>query len=432
MEQHRCAEARRTIRRQLRRIRPRSDRPDVKLSKQLWFPGGVLLLCVAGLQLWATGLSATQPFLTVFFLLALAGGAALGWMYNRSRPVASLLVLGVAAWLLPALYGDATNGGPHWRLQTLALLLPLNLVLFSLLPDHGLRARTSLLSAGALAVQAVAVTFLSGSAVVWMERQLARAPFPPGWFGWSWAGQPALVAFGLAAIVLAGNFLWRRRPTDRGLFWAVAAAFVGIHAVHNPRLAMLYFGSGALILAVSLIEHAHTMAYVDALTGLPNRRALDEFLPQLSRRFSLAMVDVDHFKKFNDTYGHEAGDQVLRKVAGQLAKLSGGGRVFRYGGEEFCVVFPGQPRKEAQPHLEALRVRIEEAGFRLRSPFRPKRKPPERRSRPRRAIEVHVTVSIGVAELGESFDSPRAVIEGADRALYRAKEEGRNQVWFAS
>jgi diguanylate cyclase (GGDEF)-like protein len=352
-------------------------------------------------------------------------------MYNRSRPVASLVVLGAAAWLLPALYANAANGAPHWRLQALALLLPLNLILFSLLPDQGLRARTSLLSAGALAVQALALAFLPRAGVGWMQLQLERAPLPAGWFRWSWAGQPALLAFGLAAVLLGGQFLWRRRPTDRGLFWALAAAFMGIHAVHGPRLAMLYFGSGALIVAVSLVEHAHTMAYMDALTGLPNRRALDEFLPQLRRRFSLAMVDVDHFKKFNDTHGHDAGDQVLRKVAGQLATLTGGGRVFRYGGEEFCVVFPGLSRKEAQPHLEALRARIEEAGFRLRGPRRPKRKPRERRSRSRGGVKVHVTVSIGVAELSETFNSPRAVIEAADGALYRAKEEGRNQVWFA-
>jgi diguanylate cyclase (GGDEF)-like protein len=404
----------------------------VKLTQQLWFPGGVLLLCAAGVHLWAAGLSAAEPFLAVFFLLALAVGAVLGWMYNRSRPVASLVVLGAAAWALPVLYANATSGAPNWRLQALALLLPLNLALFSLLPDQGLRARTSLLSAGALAVQTAALAFLPREAISWTELQLGRAPLPAEWFRWSWAGQPALLAFGLAAILLASHFLWRRRPTDRGLFWALAAAFVGLHAVHGTRLALLYFGSGALILAVSLIEHAHAIAYVDALTGLPNRRALDEFLPQLRRRFSLAMVDVDHFKKFNDTYGHEAGDQVLRKVAGHLATVSGGGRVFRYGGEEFCVVFPSRTRKEAQPHLEALRARIEDAGFRLRGRLRPKRKPPERRSRSRGGIKVQVTVSIGVAELGESFDSARAVIEGADRALYRAKEEGRNQVWFAS
>jgi diguanylate cyclase (GGDEF)-like protein len=308
------------------------------------------------------------------------------------------------------------------------LLLPLNVILFSFLPDQSLRARTSLLGAAILAVQAAALAFLPSAAVPWMELQLERTPLPPGWFRWSWAGQPAVLAFGLAALLLAGHFLWRRRPTDRGLFWSLVAVFVGIQAVHGPRLTMLYFGSGALILAVSLIEHAHAMAYVDALTGLPNRRALDEFLPRFRESFSLAMVDIDHFKDFNDTYGHDAGDQVLRKVAGHLATVSGNGRAFRYGGEEFCVVFPDRSCKEAQLHLEALRIRIADAGFSLRGSLRPKRKPRERRSSRRGGTKVHVTVSIGVAAPDDKFGSPQVVIEAADRALYRAKQEGRNQV----
>jgi len=196
----------------------------VKLSQQFWFPGGVLLLCVAGLHLWAAALSAVEPFLTAFCLLALAVGAVLGWMYNRSRLVVTLAVFGTAAWLLPALY--AANGAPHWRLQTLVLLLPLNVILFSLLPDQSLRARTTLLSAAALAVQAAALVFLPRAAIPWMELQSEWAPLPPRWFRWSWAGQPALLAFGLAALLLAGHFLWRRRPTDRGLFWSLVAAFV--------------------------------------------------------------------------------------------------------------------------------------------------------------------------------------------------------------
>jgi len=384
------------------------------------------LLCVASLQLSATALSAVEPFLTAFCVLALAAGAVLGWMYNRSRLVVTLAMFAIAAWLL-----YTANGVPHWELQTLVLLLPLNLILFSLLPDRSIRARTSLLSVTILAVQAVALAFLPGTVTLWIGPQLERAPLPPKWFHWSWVGQPALLAFGVAALLLAGYFLRLRRPTDRGLFWSLLAALVGVHAVDRPRLMMLYFGSGALILAVSLIEHAHAMAYLDPLTGLPNRRSLDEFLPQLHGRFSLAMVDVDHFKQFNDTYGHDAGDQVLRKVAGHLANLSGGGHAFRYGGEEFSLVFPGKSSKEAQPHLEALRARIEETGFSLRGSLRPKRKPRERRSSPRGARKVHVTVSIGVAGLGDECGTSQAVLQAADRALYRAKQEGRNQVQSA-
>jgi diguanylate cyclase (GGDEF)-like protein len=143
------------------------------------------------------------------------------------------------------------------------------------------------------------------------------------------------------------------------------------------------------------------------------------------------MVDVDHFKKFNDTYGHDAGDQVLRKVGRHLAAAPGGGRAFRYGGEEFTVVFAGLGKKEAEPYLEALRARIEEAGFSLRGVKRPKKKPKERRASPRGGKSVHVTVSIGLAECGEKFTTAAEVIAAADQALYRAKQAGRNQVQSA-
>jgi len=243
---------------------------------------------------------------------------------------------------------------------------------FALLPDRGLRAWPSVVTVAALAVQGVALASFRWwrAAVSWIEVQLNWALLPPTWFRWAWAGQSTLFAFGVTAMLLAALFSWRRRPTDRALFWSLVAAFMGVHVARNAHLSLLYFGSGALVLVVSLVEHAHALAYVDALTSLPSRRALDEFLPQLHGRFALAMVDIDHFKRFNDAYGHIAGDQMLRKVAGLLTTVGGGGRVFRYGGEEFCVVFPGRARQDTLPHLESLRARIDATGFSLRGSFR--------------------------------------------------------------
>ena len=78
------------------------------------------------------------------------------------------------------------------------------------------------------------------------------------------------------------------------------------------------------------------------------------------------MTDVDHFKKFNDTYGHDVGDQVLRMVAARLKKVTGGGKAYRYGGEEFTIVFAGKTMEECQPHLEAVREAIENYAMQLR------------------------------------------------------------------
>src|SRR6185369_6728757 len=95
----------------------------------------------------------------------------------------------------------------------------------------------------------------------------------------------------------------------------------------------------------------------------PSRRSLNESLQGLGRRYTIAMVDVDHFKKFNDTYGHDVGDQVLKMVARKIQDVGGGGKAYRYGGEEFTITFSGRSLADVIPHLEELRKTI--AGYRL-------------------------------------------------------------------
>jgi len=131
---------------------------------------------------------------------------------------------------------------------------------------------------------------------------------------------------------------------------------------------------------------------------------------------------------FNDRYGHDVGDQVLRMVASKLERVSGGGKAFRYGGEEFAVVFPGQSTADVIPHLESVRKAVQASCFVLRGPDRPRKKPntPRTQGGARRAVVV--TVSIGVAERDDRNAKPDQVIRAADKALYRAKDAGRNQV----
>jgi PleD family two-component response regulator len=117
-------------------------------------------------------------------------------------------------------------------------------------------------------------------------------------------------------------------------------------------------------------------------------------------------------------------------VAAHIAGIGGGGTAYRYGGEEFTILFPGKETEEAMPHLEALREKIESYRLALRATDRPKKAKGSKRQRGgwRGKSAVSVTVSIGVAERNDSLPTPQAVIEAADRALYRAKDKGRNQV----
>jgi GGDEF domain-containing protein len=183
---------------------------------------------------------------------------------------------------------------------------------------------------------------------------------------------------------------------------------------------------------LSVLETSYAMAYKDDLTGLPSRRALMRDLDGTGGTYSAGMVDVDHFKKFNDRYGHDVGDQVLRMVAARLAKAPGGGRAYRYGGEEFTILFPGKPLQESLPHLNAARRSVEEAVFTLRSWRRPRKKPVDpgawRVGGKQESRRLSVTVSIGVADSTGNDGSPEAVLKKADQALYRAKNAGRNRV----
>jgi len=175
----------------------------------------------------------------------------------------------------------------------------------------------------------------------------------------------------------------------------------------------------------AIMQESWRMAYLDELTGLPGRRALREKMQRVSGIYTVAMLDVDHFKKFNDTYGHDTGDAVLRMIATKMTGVSGGGSSYRYGGEEFTFVFCGLNTDQAWPYLDDLRDEI------AKSPFvisRVDRRNNGKVKKPKQTKSVKVTVSIGIADSRADTSSPWDVLKLADKALYRAKGKGRNCV----
>ncbi len=207
---------------------------------------------------------------------------------------------------------------------------------------------------------------------------------------------------------------------DEDILWTLVDRS---HAVAINLLAALAhrlrYGNEVIYQNMELLREYRWQALVDPLTALFNRRWLDKMLPRQMERseregipLSLLMIDVDHFKDFNDRFGHGAGDRVLRRVGRELQdKVRPGDLVARYGGEEMAVLLPDARLEDAMTVAERLRaaVAIATIGAKEGTPLPP------------------VTISVGAARCaGEQ--TPEAFIQAADEALYRAKREGRNRV----
>lgn len=199
------------------------------------------------------------------------------------------------------------------------------------------------------------------------------------------------------------------------------------------NISSLFSSLIACALLITLLFNSHDLAFLDELTGLPGRRALMNELKHCGKHYCLVMADIDHFKQFNDTHGHDTGDDVLRIVAQELAKIKGGGSAFRYGGEEFTLLFKRKQLEDVMPFVESLRINIEQYPLIIRdaesrpkdNKTKPKTLKNKRTNNKLKAQQVQVTVSFGIAQrLAEQ--KPNEVMKSADQALYRAKEKGRN------
>ena len=398
----------------------------------LVFPEGLLLLVAVALVHWGASAPSAAPVVRLYPLVVLAAGALLGWRFQRGRLLLALLGLVLAdralLWLAPPESG-APFAGPV-IVRTVAIMLPASLAVLAFVGERGVISAVGLRRLAVLAAQAavvLAVWLLTAAYPEGMARAFDVALLPRPILGWLPLGQPAALVALVATASLVARTLWRPDAEARGFLWAAIGSVIAASAGPAGGRVTLYLASAGLVLVVATIESAYAMAYRDELTGLPARRALNDALLRVGGTYTVAMVDVDHFKKFNDRHGHDVGDQVLRMVAGRLARVDGGGRAFRYGGEEFAVLFPGKTVEESVPHLETLRAAVAGASFTQRGHDRPKRKPKSPRARGASARPLAVTVSIGAGQARGSA-LPEQVVKAADKALYRAKEGGRNRV----
>ena len=420
------------------------SRAVIRLPSAFFFP--TLALALAWLATTYSdripeGVTQILPYLV--YALA-AGGAVLGWRFDRSRLVFSLAAVTIGHWLLlgPAGINDKSLPGQTGYL-IYATLFPAFLTVLAMLRERGLVSRPGIVRMLAFALLAgIGAAFATGH--LWLAPEfaenvqgalvatLSRDILPDAWTAWTVLPDPALLVFAMAAAFLFFRMIvLRDPPLETGALGALIAVGAAINFAGDATATTVFPAAAALILVAVAVQDSYRLAFLDELTGLPGRRALKMESMKLGQRYAIAMLDIDHFKKFNDTYGHDVGDQVLRMVAARMARVSGGGKPFRFGGEEFTILFPGKTSEEAFDHLDSLRETIAGSGFIIRDRKRPRRKPnqPVAQKMPKKKPKsVKVTISIGVAERGNGNSDPDAVIKAADEALYKAKKEGRNRV----
>ena len=407
----------------------------------------VAIITLAALALWIG--PALPPSLAglkeagAYFVLLAGGGMSLWFNRGWAFVAAGSLLLAYAGYRMALDFG--AGGFPARAVYTaVVLLVPLNILAALLLPERGVSYhgdhRWLFIAAGELLL----VTWIASSdrsdlsGTAWqslLDHWLLRSAHAQI-LGLPLLGRLVFCAAFVAAVWRA----WPRKggpvsPIAVGQAGALAAFFIGCEWAADQAVFGVFTAAAGAILIVAMLQESHRLAFNDELTGLPGRRALQEAMAGLGPAYVLAMADVDHFKSFNDTHGHDIGDQILKLVAARLAEVEGGGRAFRYGGEEFTVLFADTTLEEALPHLEDIRASVAAYRMAVRGENRPKAKEQGEKLRgpdteDLRAPEkiISVTISIGAAASGKDAATPAQVLKAADEALYRAKRGGRNRV----
>jgi len=358
-------------------------------------------------------------------LVAYTAGFALAWRFRRSRVAAVLLGLFMMDLLLrPSSSAFQPGEGSIWDASGVLFLFFMPVV--AAMKDRGVSSHRGVIQV------AIVLAGLAGALLFWAVR--------PELLSWTWQGflpwdlsvvgvSDAALVVGLFAVLLTGGFaIVRRHRLDKGFFFIAVMLLLALRGGSDSVESTIYLTMAALILIVNVFEKLYAFSALDDVTGLPTRRALRREVKEAGNCYALAFVGVDHYNDLYDRYGRDTSDRVVKKVAMHLGKTSVTGRVFRYGNEEFAVLYSGRGRDEVLGDLEMLRADVEDFRFALRPKAHANGKSAATNYP---AVRWSLTVSVGVAERGEKKGlsaSYAAIARAARGALHRGQKAGGNIV----
>ncbi len=346
------------------------------------------------------------------------------WL-NRIQPllliVSIILVNFVLAYYAPM---EQESIAKTVLFPIVSFLLPFNIFLWALLPEKGVQNRgINFFVISLIALQACFVYwFMNEMPLDWVV-ELSKPVVP----GLDYYTLPFMSSFMFLVAGFSVSLKLQKQVQlkifDHSVLFILLLMGFALNQYLHAGVLQWVSTVAMLMVQLALLFDSHHIAYTDELTGLKSRRALNEAFMSLGKKYSIAMVDIDFFKQFNDTYGHDLGDIVLKMVASTLDGVRKGGKAYRFGGEEFTLLFKNRRVEEIKDELERLRQEVEaevieviEAGASGKGKKQPQAK------------LVNVTVSMGVAEPSKQHPTPQEVVKYADEGLYKAKKTGRNRV----
>ena len=409
---------------------PKNIKTKAKALFSFFIPGGLpFLITVIILNLRIMDKVLPNSAL-IYPIIVIGAGVLLGLFFKRIWLMLVILILVIADRALLHFVANTaviTEGG-RLIYHAISFLLPINLCVFAFMKRRGDMKWQSIWFLGAILLQGCGVAF------IYKYKSLGFGAFLE-YSSMKWAlleriplSQLALFAFGIAFVYYLFLYIRTRGVIERAFCWALISTFYGLALSRIGLVSSIYFSTAGFIFVISVIENIYVEGFQDELTELPTGKNMLGILSQLDTGYTVAMIEIDSFKKISDRYGILVGDQVLRMVASKLEKVTGGGLSYRYSGQRFAVVFPVKFADEAIPHLESLRKGVEIYGFILRGPKRPSEKPanPEKFRGSQKKISLNI--AIGAAERKDAKVKPKYVIKAADQALLNAQKEGGNQI----
>ncbi|TKF52162.1 GGDEF domain-containing protein [Vibrio lentus] len=351
--------------------------------------------------------------------------------FRQGRMAMVSLTMLVAYFIIQVRLQTPLNTGTTLlELSLLAALVPVTCLLVYAFPDNGVNSKSMFLYALVVVLfmvwaQLIVSHFHAGGFESWSEgilftvRDFSKLPFILVLY--------SLCLLGLTSILV----LVYNRSIDVVVYSAILLSSSTFIFFDIQYVSSTMFSLSGILIIVYVMSASHDMAFNDQLTNIPGRHALEVDMKHLGRKYSMAMVDIDHFKKFNDTYGHDIGDDVLKLVARILRETTGGAKAYRYGGEEFTIIFKGKNTEQVKEHLQVLISEIQNYDMIIRNTHdRPDDHEVGMQKRGKNGKPtkvVNVTVSIGLSD-STTTKQPEEVLKFADNALYKAKETGRNKL----